>query len=212
MTGSEWLAYVKRTFIRTDKDTEIYESTNDAIQMLINSYPFEDYKTIKTDSSIASGNSFDLPTDFMRLLTEISCIDSSSGLAAKLEHISAAQFERLYANYYADTTQTGIPAHFCIVGKTVYVGPAPDSFDYAYRYIYEFYQSTAIAAGTTTVPFTTVNRKMLKHLVLGALYQDLEKTDLASHHMTIGSGMLNDIIGVESANVDGVMTVEYQDI
>ena len=210
MNGTDWLAYVKRTFIRTDKDTEIFEATTDVLQMLVNSYPFEDYKSIKTDASISSANSFAVATDFMRLLSEITCLDDDSGWT--LNHLSAAQFERKYGNYYADATNDGIPKDFCILANNVYVGPAPDKSTYTYRYVYEFYQEDAITAATTTVPFTTVNRKMLKHFTLGALYQELENQQLADYHNSMGVSMLSDIVGVEKNNVDGVTAIEYQDI
>jgi len=208
MTGQEFRDYVVRTFIRTDKDTEIYEATTDVVQMLMTSYPFDDFKTIKADASIASGNSFTLESDFLRFDSPMMCLDTDAGW--ELEQLTADDYERRFGLYNAVSTETGVPQAFCVVNGTVYVGPRPDVATYAYRYIYEYYQSAAIVAGTTTVPFTTINRKMLKHYVLGALYDELENQELANKHNAIGLAILTKMVDIDLRNTQGAITVKYQ--
>lgn len=209
MTGQEFRDYVVRTFKRTDKDDEIYEATTDVIQLLQQSYPLDDFKTLKVDSQISSGNSFTLPSDFSQFVTKISLLDDDSGWS--LNHISASEFERKYASFHADTDDDGYPQDYCVINGTVYVGPRPDKYTYNYRYVYEYTLGTDITSSTANVAFTNVNRKMLKHYVLGALYLDLEN-DLAQHHNQIASGIFNALIGKDEKNTKGSAAVKYNDL
>lgn len=210
MTGPEFLSYVKETFKRTDKDSEIYSACTDAIQYLLQGYPFDDYKKTTKTLTVSSGtNQITLPTDFLKQLSSVQCIDTDS--AWPLTKLERSLFIDKYSYLEADATQTGVPTDYCIYGGKIYVGPYPDLTTYTFLLDYEYKLDSAISAATTTVPFTSINRKMLKHFTLQYLYNDLELSQLAALHENEGNKILRVLIDKEEVNAGGETGIAYND-
>jgi len=211
MTGAEFLAYVKRTFIRTDKDTEVYEATTDVINYIKEVHSFEDYKDIAYATPITTlGNySFLLPTDADEIIGDP--IYQNGTDSYPLTKLSKEEYDRQFPNQEASDVTKSKPSHYCIYQKAVYLGPVPDSVDYVYQINYTTNTSTAIVSGTTAVPFTPLNRKMLKHLTLGNLFADLGEDVEAEKHQTIGNGLLDVLVSKEDKNVKAVTLMKYRD-
>ena len=212
MTGAEFIAYVKRTFIRTDKDTELYETTTDVIQYLLETHPFEDFKKVSYTTALSTAGDYSttLPTDFDHLIGDV--VLQYDSYSRPLIKLSKQDYDRLYP--YPDDTDVsdGVPKHYCIYSGNIYVGPVPDRTDYAYQINYAYKQTAAIISGTTSVPFTANNRKMLKELVLGSIYGDLGNDEAANRHQTIGQALLDVLINKEEDNLNETTIVKFWDV
>ena len=209
MTGSDFYTYVLETFKRTDKSTEVYNTINDVIDTLIQSYPFEDYKTAQASLTIASGYSVALPSDFEALIGEVILVDGT--YTKPLNQMSRIAWQTAYSDVNGSAPTTGFPSDCCIYANKLFVGPKPQSFDYSYKLDYTTTKTT-VTSGTANVPFSTLNRKMLKHFVLEGLYTDLEEFELASQHKAIAVEQYNILIDREEQNTRPYMTQRYTDI
>lgn len=182
MTGSEWRDYVLRLgFIRTDKDTELYEATTDAIQEMRRRFMFDEAETetTTTDTISVSGDfKLDVESDSGLIL---GVIMQDGANAHELTRVSKSQFNALYPDINV-TADRGYPEHYCLYAGQIYIGPIPDSTGYTYRMNYSRRAGT-ITSSTTGVPFTNVYRDVLADLVLSKLYKGLEEFDRASMYM-----------------------------
>ena len=210
MTGSEFYDYVLETFKRTDKSTEVYNAINDAVQTITQTYPFEDYKTASATATIPvlGDYSFALASDYDTLIGEIVMVDSD--WSKQMTQISRARFQQLYQNNATDPS-TGWPEHYCVYGGNVYVGPVPDKTTITYTYDYSFKADTVITSVTANVPFTALNRAMLKAFVLGTLYRDLEQFDLSDKHMIYFQTQYDILVDKEEKNTRPFSAVNYND-
>lgn len=212
MTGADFYTYVLETFKRTDKSTEIYKAINDAVQTIVQTYPFEDYKSASYNATIpVLGNyTFDLPADFDQLVGEIQMIDGSIG--GQLTQISRSEYQRMFADNLYDSPFSGWPTHYNIFGGKVYVGPVPDNTAINYYFDYTLDPSTPITSVTASVPFTNINRKMLKHMTLSNLYNDLEEFDLADQHFSDFQIQYDLLVTKEEKITNPYNRVNYRDI
>lgn len=187
MDGASFLAYVKRQFKRTDKDTELYECMTDTIVDMRLRMVSDDYSIVSTtlaaDPSLAIGTyMLTLPTDFGHLAVDnVQIRDTSSDDTYNpLKKISKSEYDDKYSENYSTSTGdrlTGVPVHFSYYGKKLYVGPALDRADYEFKINYTTNGVTDIVAGTTTVPFTDQYRKIVRDGTLMNIYAMMENFD-----------------------------------
>lgn len=188
MTGSEFLAYVKKNFVRDDKDTEIYECTTDIVVDMRLRMLSDDYSTISADlnSSMSVGDyTIDVPTDFGHLLTDgILMRDTSSDdTYFPLRKVSKAYYDENNHDVYSSTVSnrnTGIPTYYAYYGRKIYLSPAVDKTTYEFKINYTTDGVTDITSGTATVPFTDKYRRILRDGVCMLLYKQLENYEEAS--------------------------------
>lgn len=212
MTGSDFLAYVKRTFKRTDKDTEIYEAMTDVVMEMKLAFKPEDFKTIRAVAEIAvAGNyTFTVQSNFGHLIGEVILVNPAGG-SWPLIKVSKEAYDNLYP-YQAETQDhTGCPKHFCLYGGSFYIGPKPDLLTYKYQYNYTTEAATTMAAGVE-VPFTSKYRWVVKDLVLARLYIDLDDDEKAAKYKGIGETGLAKIIANEMYNTDAPTFTRYQGV
>ena len=179
MTGSNFLAYVKRTFKRTDKDTELYESITDTtIDMRLRFYP-EDFKTISsalTGCTVVGEFSLTLPTDFGHLIGDVMMTDVDQEYPP-LRKISIEEYNRLYSDRLLTTVAdrtTGGPIHYCLYSGEILVGPCVDKTTYDFFINYTQEDADDVDGDTANVPFTARYREVVKHGTLMRIYRDLE--------------------------------------
>jgi|GEM_PF-2469075 len=181
MTGSEWRDYVlRRGFKRTDKDTELYEATTDAIQEMRRRFMFDEAETeATTTDTISVLGDFKLTVENdLGLVLGVVLEDDDTG--TPLDRVTKAQFDQLYSSINVESDR-GYPRHYCLYAGQIYIGPRPDQTSYAYRISYSRRAGT-ITSSTSGVPFTNLYRDVLKDNVLGRLYTDLEEWDKANFH------------------------------
>lgn len=181
MTGSEWRDYLlRRGFKRTDKDTELYEATTDAIQEMRRRFMFDEaeVESTTTDTVSTLGDfKIDLESDF-GLLLGIVMEDDDTGVP--LVQKTKAEFDALYSSINVESDR-GYPEHFCVYAGQVYIGPIPDQTSYVYRLSYSRRAGT-VTSSTTGVPFTSLYRDILAENVEARLYAMLDDYEKSSIH------------------------------
>lgn len=180
MTGSDWRNYVLRQgFKRTDKDTELYEATTDAIQEMRREFMFDEAEAeVITTESITTLGEFKigLETDF-GLLLGVVLEDTDDG--TPLIHVSKSDYDDMYASVNVESDK-GYPRHFTIYAGQIYIGPIPDKIEYVYRLSYSRRAGT-VSSTTTGVPFTDVYRDILFYNVMARLNGMLEEFDKSNY-------------------------------
>ena len=186
MTGAEFLAYVKRVFIRTDKDSEIYEATTDTIADIRLQLKSEDYKEEAYIAGITTLGDYriTLPSDFGHIIGNVTLVDNTGVSERTLNKISKQSYDEKYGDRLYTTTsniEDGYPADFCIYGGQLFIGPVPDAITYRYYINYTTEAYTEVDASTDPVPFTDRYRVMLRAGVLAEVYAGLEFFDEANY-------------------------------
>lgn len=211
MTGQAFRNYVVTTaFKRTDKDTELYYATTDVINKILESYPSADYKQADVDMPLIAGTfAYDLPADFEHMIGDPVIVDGVD--SPVLTKMTRPEFQERYSDNKTTSELRQLPKDYCIFGNKLYVGPTPD---YAYTLYYDYSASYTgeVTALTPNVPFTNINRLMMKHLVLAVLYKDLDEYDLATFHENEGNKLYHQLIDKEIKNEEMPMSVSYSDL
>lgn len=218
MTGANFLLYLKRTFKRTDKDTELYEAITDTVfDMRLRFYP-EDFKTRSsalTGCTAAGEYQLTLPTDFGHLIGEVSMKDDSVEQDyPPLSKINIETYDRLYPDRMLDSTDrdTGVPRHFCLYGGYIFIGPCVDGTNYKFYINYTQEDATDIAAGTVSVPFTDNYREVVKQGSLMRIKNDLELYEEAQVHERLYEQGIAKIAANDELNSNAVESVRYSGV
>jgi len=212
MTGAEFKDYVVRTFIRTDKDDEIYEAITDVINTIKQRYPFEAFKKISYVVAFdqVGEYSFKLPEDLDHVIGDV--IFQNSGESVPLIKVSKERYDQLEP--YPDDPEvvTGRPSHYTLYQNAVYLTPIPDAITYRYQINYATNSQDPVLSGTIAVPFTDYNRLMLKSLVLAEMFANLGDDVEAQKHKAKGEELLSLLVEKEKNEIETVETVEYKDV
>ena len=219
MTGTEFLAYVKRKFKRTDKDTELYEAMTDTIALMKIKFKSDKYKEETAVSGISTLGEYrlGLPSDFGHIIGNISITDTADDSQYDpLKKISKQKYDELYTDRLltaVGNVNTALPRHFCVYSDQLYLGPVPDKTTYKYQMNYTTEESTDVVAGTDPVPFTQELRfrNVLRNGVLFEIYDGMENFEEASYYKSTFLDGLNDIILMEERNMADEGTVCYND-
>lgn len=183
MTGSEFYAYLLRTFRRTDKSVECYEAITDAIVDIKRAYPFGvfDGEAYTASLSTVGDYKLDLPSDFNHINGAVRINDGDN--ARTLDKLSKYDFDRLYPDPNAANVTKQFPLHYCIYGQQILVCPPVDKTTYVVEFSYSSEEEQEITSATTEVPFGTLKyRKMLLYGSLYYLFTTLENDEQASKY------------------------------
>ena len=208
MTGANWILYVKRKFLRTDKDTEIYEATTDVISDMNVRFKAEDYKEESYVAGIDTVGEYQiaLPSDFGHLIGTISLTDTASDdQYDNLNKISKQLYDAKYTDRLLTSTgnmNLSTPRDFCIYAGQIYVGPVPDLTTYVYQMNYSTENTAEITAITDPVRFTSElrQRNILRNGVLFELHDGLGNYEEAAYYKSLYLADLQAIIDMERVN------------
>ena len=208
MTGSEFRNYVVRKFLRTDKDTEIYEATTDVISDMNVRFKAEDYKEETYVAGISTVGEYQiaLPSDFGHLTGNISIIDTAGDeYYPELQKISKNLYDLKYPDrLLSDTGKMNLstPREFCIYAGQIYIGPVPDLTTYQYQLNYTTENTAAITSLTDPVRFTSElrHRNILRNGVLFELHDGLGNYEEAAYYKSLYLADLQAIIDMERIN------------
>jgi hypothetical protein len=212
MTGVEFYNYVLRTFIRTDKSTQVYEAVSDTIKDMRLRFGYEAYQVEGYTSGIDTLGeyAFGLPTNFGHLTTDVKVLDDDS--SEVLIKLSKAEFDEKYPNpNYTDATQEK-PEHYCIFSDQILLGPVPDSLDYEYEFSYSEEDTVAIDGDTTSVDFTDRGREIIKFGTLYRVYRDLGNDEEAKKWNALYEAGIVKFQDREKNNLNAPMNVKYRGI
>ena len=208
MTGAELLAYIKRTFKRTDKDTELYEAITDTITAIKNKKPTEDFRAYSDISVSANDWRFAYESDF-EYVTKFVLLDGDD--SRTLKRISFSKIMDLEQYPDRSGVDTDKPSHVAVEGKYIYIfRPSDDS------YTLRVWHTTAtddyaVAAGTDPVPFSARYREMLKAGALYRIYRDLTLDNEAAKWEVIFQGLYEDFQDLEYDNTNDEQRVVFND-
>jgi hypothetical protein len=221
MTGTEFLNYVLRKFIRTDKDTEVYEATTDTISLMRIKFNPESYKEEAYLAGISNVGDYALgvPVDFGQIIGTISMTETAADQQySNLKKISKLEYDEKYTDRLLTTASnknTGVPAEFCIYGNQFLIGPVPDLITYRYYINYTTESSSDVTSASDPVPFTQElrYRNVLRNGVMFELHDGLENFEEASYYKALFLDGLNDIQLQEARNTSSSgLAVRYNGI
>jgi len=217
MTGPEFLAYVKRVFKRTDKDTELYEAMTDTITDMRLQIHAEDYKEEAYIAGITTLGDYriSLPSDFGHLIGNVTLIDNDGAYVKTLNKISKQSYDSKYGDRLYTTTsniEDAIPSDFCIYANQIYLGPVPDSTTYRYQINYTTEDSDDIDSSTTSVPFTDSYRNVVRAGTLAEIYAGLEAFDESNYWRAMYVDGLVKIKANDDSNIADSESVVYHGI
>lgn len=218
MTGADFLAYVKRTFKRTDKDTELYEAITDTILDMKMRCQFDRFKTEAYSASISTAGDYnlDVPSDLGAIIGDVRVIDGDDSRA--LTKVGKERFDELYPDPNMTSPTTAMPLHWCLFGEQFLFGPVPDKTTYKFEFSYTTEAVELIVAGTTSVPFSGAERECLKAGALYRIFREIENGELAEYWRIQyegadrQGGFLAQVCARERANSGATACTQYQDI
>lgn len=211
MTGPDFLTYVKRKYIRTDKDTDLYDAITDAVAELRRIYSFdEDEVETTTTATITVLGQFKIAVedDLGLLQGDIMVLDNDRSFQVK--KVSKGVFDQLYPNPAATNVTKGKPEYFTVYAGYLYLGPVPDKISYTYRLNYSK-RGAAISALTTSVPFTKHYREALREGVLAKAFDGLDD-ELCLKYTAKWEFFKNQIMLTEEKNQKGTGFIQYSGV
>ena len=216
MTGSDFLAYVKKNFQRPDKDSELYECMTDVVMDIRLRMLSEDSQEEAYVTGISTLGEYRLalPSDFGHLIGDIAFKDTSSDqVYPPLVKLSKTRYDSIYYDRLATSTgnqNSGPPVHYCIYAEQIYLGPVPDSINYQYylNYTIEDLLDSDITSGST-VPFTDKYRKIVRDGVLFMIYDQLENFSEADKYEVRYERGVQKIVESENFNQQDSCNMEY---
>ena len=205
MTGSEFRDYVVNKFVRTDKDTEIYQATTDVLAEINRKIKGDDYAEEAYVAGITTIGEYKiaLPSDFGSIVGTISITDTTADdYYTPLNKISKQEYDDLYPDRLLTAVgnmHKDVPRDFCIYAEQIYLGPVPDKTTYRYQINYTTENIAEIASGTANVPYTSLNhRNMLRNGVLFELHDGLENFDEAAYYKSLFLNGVDELIRYEN--------------
>lgn len=213
MTGSAFYTYLLREFKRTDKETEAYDAITDAVLEMRLRDPIEDFKVeAYTAAGITALGDYrvDLPTDFGLLMGNAKILDGNSSW--ELNKLTKTDFDEKYPDINETAALRQKPIDFCVFANQLLLGPVPDSTSYTYEIPYTTDLAAEITSATTSVPFTSRFREVLRDVALGKLYKLVRDFERAEYYRQMGEAGIRRVFSRERQNVGAPMTVPYQGV
>ena len=217
-TAVEFLAYVKRKFKRTDKDTEAYEAMTDTITDMRLQFDSELYKEETYVSGISTLGEYKLglPSDFGRIIGNLSLSETGSDdFYNPLKKVSKQEYDELTPDRLLTTVakmNKSLPQYFCIYANQIYISPVPDETTYRYQMNYVTEASSDITAATGIVPFTDKYRNTLRAGCLFELHDGLENYEEASYWKAVYQDGVNKIKDNDNQNIADSDVVQYNGV
>lgn len=212
MTGAEFYAFVLRTFIRTDKETEFYEAVNNTLREMRRRHSFNENKVESYTTGISALGDYmlDLPSNFGTLLSDV-VLSKTDTQYPPLQKLDKTVFDKKYPNPTSTNVNKSQPQHFCLFASKIILGPVPDSLSYLYTMSYATKLVTKITSATGTMPFDDFEEG-LKYGVLARLYADLEDDAMATKYFTLFEKLFAEYITQDKENTAAPKQVAYHGI
>lgn len=173
-TGAEILAYIKRTFKRTDKDAELYEAIEDTVKEIRRRRPADKHKNFSDLSLVDTNYRVALDADMEHFIGKAVLIDpANTDDSYPMQKITIEEYNRLEPYPDNATVDKDQPTMYAIFGDYAWVFPVSDG-TYTLRLFHtEETNDLDITSATDPVPFSYRHREMLKAGVLKKIYREL---------------------------------------
>lgn len=216
MTGSEFYAYILQVLKRTDKSTEVYAAIADTVIDIRAGMISDDYSEIETlTDTLAIGDyTLNAPTDLGHIIGDIMIKDTASeDTYPPLKKISKEEFDVMYHSVLSDTVRnrnTGLPQHWAYFGGKFYIGPAVDKTTYEFSINKTIEDTPTYTSVSTSIPFTSKFREVVRAGVLFRIYKILEFFDESTIWEDVYERGKLKIIDNDSQKTDGsVVGMQY---
>ena len=132
MQLSDFKTYVKYTFKRTDKDTELVQFYNDMINWVACQMPHSGYKFDSYINTTVGVEDYGIPATLIHILHPVKLIlgTGSTDSGYLLDHISKEQYDGEFPNPNASGQPRGRPSKYTLYDRCLRLGPAPDLSTY----------------------------------------------------------------------------------
>jgi hypothetical protein len=180
MNLTNFQAYVKQDFKRTDKDTEITQAYNDSILQVALRMPNAVYKYQSYVPLVAAQEDYPFPSTIMHLIHPVRY---NEGATANDEGwplilISKQEYDQLYPNpNRVGPTDLSTPMHYTIYSGSILIGPMVSSVEVTAGAQIEIDWTTIptdLITGTSVPLLPDYWREVLKAMVLHRLYRMVE--------------------------------------
>ncbi|MCH7604871.1 hypothetical protein IID24_02705 [Patescibacteria group bacterium] len=206
----DFLAYVKRTFKRTDKNDEIYEFLDETTDELSTIFPFDIQKERWTVSLVTNQYDYTLPDNFGLVCGGVVFIDSA-GSSKKLHKLSKEEFDRAYPDIEASDFAKDDPEDYVIYGNQILIAPYLSTISSEVLEISASEIQTRLSADNSTTDFNQWWEAVIKHGVLEKLYHSLEFWEASNQHKAKYGEGISRMAEADKANTIGLEQVEYTD-
>ena len=178
ITRVNFLAYVKRTFKRTDKDTELYEFLDETIKDIATRHSFQVLQYQSYVPIVAEQEDYPLPTDLMHLHHPIRILEglttNDDGWA--LERLTKDSYDYYEPNPNRANPQTGETWGYCIYNNEILLTNIPGTAQSGHLIEINWSKQPTLptADGDNAHPYGNPWDETVKWGVLGRAYESME--------------------------------------
>ena len=213
LSGSDFYAYVLRTFKRTDKETEAYEAITETVLDIASRTSLDELKVESyTTTGITTMGDYkiNLPARFGRILGDVRFTDDNDSYT--LTKLSKQEFNEMFPDPDGTQRITGQPTHYTVYNEQLLLGPVPDATTYAYQMDYSTVLEDPITSATVSVPLTGVHREVVKFGTLSRLYEMLEEPNLSDRFRGLYEVGVERMKERERKNTDATIQVKQVEV
>lgn len=181
MILSDFKTYVKQTFKRTDKDTEITQATGDTLKDIAARHSFEVLKMQSYVNTQIGIEDYPLPSNLLHLHHPIRLLygTTTSDDGKPLEQLTKAEYDLYESNPNRTSPPTGEPWGYTVWANGLLLTNVPDKTTYLIEINWGKDITVPSASGDTVGPFLARWDETIKWGVLSRLYEAMEFFDLA---------------------------------
>jgi len=209
MTRTEFLTYIKRTFKREDKDTELIDALNDTLYDMSTRY---DFQVSQTETEITLNDSdykYDYPSGYAFLISNLKYIDSGGG-GRTLNQLTKEQFDDKYPDISSSNADKGDPIDYTIYGNEIFIAPYLQTVTTQKLYISG--SNVASELGESDSPdYEDRFREVIKFGTLYRAYSDLDLDDKAAKYKNLYDEGMEKMINIDDKKGNGIEQV-YMDL
>ena len=181
MTRTQMETYIKQTFKRTDKDTEIRQAIDDTLRDISTRHSFQVLMSQSYVPSVSGIEDYPLPSNLIHLHRPIRLLHgSATGDSGKnLTELTKTEYDLIEPNPNRTNPTTGEPWGYTIWSNSILLTPIPDAGAYLFEINWGKAITVPTAAGDTVGPFHVTWDETIKWGCLSRLYETVEMIDMA---------------------------------
>jgi hypothetical protein len=182
MNVTNFNTYIKQTYKRTDKNTEILQALNDSIMAVAIKMPHGAYKYQSYVLTVQGQEDYALPSTIMHLMHPIRLLDGSDSASSgyTLEHIDKKEYDELQPNPNRTSPSTGSPSAYTVYSGSILLTPVADSSTDILEINWSK-RPTTLIADIDLPALGSEWDEVLKQMVLSRLYALIELFDESAY-------------------------------
>lgn len=207
MTRLEFITYIKRTFKREDKDTELLDALTDTLYEMTTSYGFQVYQTETEFAIVEDQYEYTYPSTYATLISNVRYIDSGGGGVA-LTKLTKHAFDEKYPDIKESNFSKGDPINYTIYNDKIVIAPYPNDATNRKLYICGSSLQEELSSDSTSPSFQDRWREIIKFGTLYRAYMDLKEFETAGVYSNLYKSRLDEMIENDKTKDDGLDRAE----